>query len=104
MAFEKCGVCGQWDVGPHRCKPKFEVWCEEAGQPEEDAGVFYASDAEEAAERWAEDDDISSADYSIVSQRSEPVVSVRDCRDGEVKLFRVTGEAVPSYSASEISA
>jgi len=78
------------------------VWCEEQGESEDDAETFYAMDAEDAAKEWAETDDCYSAEYMIVAQKWEPVVSVMDRRDGEIKRFCVTGEAVPSYSASEV--
>lgn len=102
MAFEKCPVCQKWDVGAHRCPPAFLVWCSET-QEEEDAQTFYASDAEDAAKEWADRDDCESAEYQIVAQKWEPTVTVKDLRDGEVKRFVVTGEAVPSYHASEVA-
>ena len=102
MSFTKCPICKKWDVGAHRCPPSFLVWCEEQGESEDDAETFYAMDAEDAAKEWAETDDCYSAEYMIVAQKWEPVVSVMDRRDGEIKRFCVTGEAVPSYSASEV--
>ena len=104
MAFEKCPICQKWDVGQHRCPPLFMAWCEEQSETEDDAQGIYASDAQSAAEQWAEDDDCYSAEYMIVGQKWEPVLTVKDTRDGEVKRFTVTGEAVPSYSATEVTA
>lgn len=103
MAFTKCPICQEWDVGQHRCKPAFLVWCEEQGATEDDAETIHAHDAEDAAEKWADRDDRSSAEYLIVAQKWEPTVTVKDQRDGEMKRFIVTGEAVPSYSATEVT-
>ncbi len=79
---------------PH---PSFLVWRIE--DPEDDAGVFEALDERQAAEKWAEDDDASSAEYRIVGGRSEPDVYVRRLPDGVTQRFTVTGEAVPHYRA-----
>ena len=89
---------------------RWKVWRED--ETEEDAGEFAAKGenwwdrsiptAEFAAEAWAEDDDSSSAEYSIVAQRDEPVVVVRDMKTGEITRWKVTGESVPQYSAKRL--
>ena len=56
-------------------------------------------DAQDAAEWWAECWDTDSAEYSIVGQRDEPVVTVEDLRDGGTTHWQVEGEAAPQYSA-----
>ena len=56
-------------------------------------------DAQEAAEWWAETDDQNSAEYAIVAQRDEPVVTVEDRQTGKRSHWRVQGEAVPEYRA-----
>lgn len=76
---------------------EFEVWNEDS--PDE-VSTIKALDAEHAAEEWAEADDSNSAEYAIVSQRSEPVLSVKD-GEGKIRRFKVSGEAVPSYTARE---
>lgn len=103
MAFTRCPICQEWDVGNHRCKPTFLVWCEEQGECEDDARTIYAHDAESAAQKWADQEDHESAEYSIVAQKWEPTVTVQDQRDNELKWFIVSGEAVPSYSATEVA-
>lgn len=82
---------------------KFKVWCPEDGGTEDDATVIEAPTPECAAERWAEYDDARSADYLIVSGRSEPEVCVRDDA-GNAWRFRLTGESVPSYTAHAVPA
>jgi hypothetical protein len=82
-------------------KQSFTVWCPEQGETADDGRAFDAFDAEEAAEQWAEQDDWSSAEYSIVGQRSTPIVHVQG-PSGDVQRFRVSGEAVPSYSAEHL--
>ena len=86
----------------HKCPPAFRVFTEELGQ-EGDGDEVYARSAEEAATKWAEAEDVNSAEYDIVAQRSEPVVTVVD-EAGNKRCFQVRGEAVPQYWATEIVA
>ena len=76
---------------------KYTVWCPDHGSTFEDGRKFEASDAEHAAERWAEWEDAYSAEYSIVGG-SEKIVRVRG-EDGGEQEFTVTGESVPLYRA-----
>ena len=101
MSFNKCPICQKWDVGQHRCPPSFIVWCEDQGETEEDGITIYAYDHESAAEEFADQYDVETADYSIAAQKWEPTFTVKGLRDGGVKRFIVTGETVPSYSATE---
>jgi hypothetical protein len=78
----------------------FKVWNPDDND-EDGAQTVRASDPEHAAEIWAENDDQWSADYLIVSGRSEPVVTVV-AEDGSRTRFRVTGETVARYSACEV--
>lgn len=73
------------------------------GSGYEDTGAtVWARDAETAAEKWAEDDDCSSADYLIVG--GDPArVKLVNVATGEAFEFRVTGEAVPTYSAQALA-
>ncbi len=95
--------CGQyvWSRDRHRCPPAYRVWCPDRCEDEEDAGVVHAHGPEPAAETWAERDDAHSADYAIVGG-SPAIVHVR-APDGTLTVWRVTGEVIPSYSASEVA-
>ena len=98
-----CKVCGGLiiDGFGHKCPPKWLVRREEWDG--EDATEIRAVDAEEAAKKWAEDDDQSSAEYGIVSKDEEPVVIVCRADSGEETRWRVSGEAVPAYYAEPVS-
>lgn len=62
-----------------------------------------AADAEEAAEKAAEEDDSNSAEYSILKHYDAQYVAWVKAAAGEKpKRFKVTGEAVPQYHAEEI--
>lgn len=84
---------------------KFRVWCEEYGQDADDARMVDAVDAEAAAEKWAEDQDSRSADYSIVGGQPA-TVKVQEATghaDSPVQEFVVHGESVPHYSARPVA-
>jgi hypothetical protein len=99
--YGRCPGCKQWGyLSTHRCAPLFLVWRPDDQETEEDARTFHARDAEEAAERWAEEDDQASADYAIVGGSSADL-TVRG-PDGALTRWTVTGEAVPEYHAREI--
>ena len=68
---------------------------------ETDGHVMTASDPQEAAEEWARHHDWSSAEYDIVSGRSEPTVTV-EARDGTRSRWQVRGESTPSYFATRV--
>jgi len=72
------------------------IWREDDGC-EDDAESVHAHFPEAAVEKWAERDDAESADYLIVGGQ-DATVMVR-APDGDLLRYRVTGEAVPSYSA-----
>ena len=76
------------------------VWNAEGSS--EDAREIEEWYAESAAEQWAEDDDVNSAEYGIANG-NEVVVCVADVATGEVKRFEVSGEYEPVYYASEVS-
>lgn len=102
-----CKQCGKYmwvGSSPHVCPPRWLVWCPDHGETESDARTIYAADAEGAAEEWAEIDDRDSAEYCIVGG-DEVTVHVRlddDFADDEVTAWVVTGESVPSYSATSV--
>jgi hypothetical protein len=81
-------------------KHKYQVWRDE--ETRDDARTVDGIDHEDAAEEWAQEEDWSSAEYSIVSQNDEPIVCVSLVDDDDVRRFKVRGEAVPSYSATEV--
>lgn len=98
----RCESCNQYyHSHNHECSPQYKVYCESRGDTIEDSIAFYAADAAMAAEYWAEHDDYSGAEYDIVGQREEPIVCV--VKDDEIEKFRVTGEAMPHYSAYLVS-
>ncbi len=82
-------------------KKKFLVWSPESGETIEDAEEFAAVDAQDAAEEWAEYDDVQSAEYSIVKGH-EATVHVSAGPGMEVEVFTVTGEALPTYYAHKV--
>ena len=104
MSDARCDECGEWTSLPasHKCPPRWRVWCPDEGETAEDARTFYGRGADDAAEKWAEDDDSQSTEYRIVSGKREPVVCVQSVEGGDVLRFSVAGESVPSYTAREI--
>jgi hypothetical protein len=77
----------------------YVVWCPDRGATKEDGRRFAAYDAERAATLWAEWDDASSADYTIVGGTPAEVV-VAEARDGAAEhRFIVSGESSPTYRA-----
>ena len=72
------------------------VWCPEQDETQEDAFSVEAYSPGHAAREWAEHEDSYGAEYSIVSQRWEPVVIVMG-PDGLKTRWKVTGESVPEY-------
>jgi hypothetical protein len=102
--MEKCPTCDEFTfpgIGrPHQCKPRFECR-EDHNYPDDDDDAFvviFAVRPIYAAEQWAEQDDCEGGEYSIVGGRHTPTVIVKDA-DGDITHWKVTGEAVPRYSA-----
>lgn len=80
---------------------RYHVW--RADETRDGHATFDALDHEHAAEEWAQQSDLDSAEYSIVAGRDEPIVCVALATDkADIRRFRVRGEAVPSYSATEV--
>lgn len=102
--YERCSTCGEYGWGrTHKCPPRFRVWRPEHGEDFADAGLLYARDHEEAAERWAEKSDSDSAEYDIVGGEPAKVYVVEADGDEEhALLFHVEGEAQPVYHARQI--
>ena len=79
------------------------VWCPDRGATKEDGRRVLAYDPSSAATRWAEWDDASSADYTIVGGTPADVVVAED-RDGAPEhRFTVTGESCPIYRAKAVA-
>lgn len=102
-----CNRCGDLMLnayGPrglfrsHTCPPAWRVWCIDDGETEEDARTVYATHAEAAAEKWAEQLD-QGGNYLIVGGAVMTVGVRQDTGEGEAAYFVVGGEAVPSYHA-----
>ena len=105
MTTARCPTCEEWVFSTyHRCNP---VWLvaivEDEEQPaDDDYSEVRAADAEEAAEKGAEEDDSNSAEYGILKGWNDYVAWVKAAADAKPKRFKVTGEAVPQYHAEEI--
>ncbi len=104
----KCKTCGQYYFfEDHCCLPAWRVWeCED--NDIYNGKIIFEIDEEEAAKKWAEYDDVYTADYSIVSGTD---VYVFVCSEEEYrydpetvkpKKFLVSGESVPKYYAREV--
>lgn len=88
-SFRTCS-CGWHDVGQL-----------EDGQTEpDDTRRLAAKSPEDAAQLWAQMSDAESVEYRIAAGTDQPVLWVADPR-GEVTLWDVQGEAVPTYYATE---
>ena len=88
---------------------RWRVWRSDCPGGEDEALTFAEApgrwrhrrlaDARDAAEQWGEDVDCDSAEYAIVAQRDEPVVTVEDLKTGERSHWQVEGESVAEYRA-----
>jgi hypothetical protein len=89
-----CSVCGEvyW-FGPHQCKPLFLC----TYQDEDDWTKIYARDAEEAAEKYCENED----QYGDAYGPDERNVLVRkpEQEEDEGSLYEVSVDFSPTYSA-----
>lgn len=98
-----CNDCRACHKAGHHL-PLWDVWCNEHGDERGDYRPVRASDAEEAAKRWASMTDYESADYTIVSGEEETVfVAPHDDETTPPKKYLVTGESIPQYYAREIT-
>jgi hypothetical protein len=101
--YERCPTCSEWAwTKRHRCKPVWLVFTEDRHEDWDEADRVYATDAQEAAEKWAEQDDCDSAEYSIVAG-TDAAVQVRrlDEPDTDPVWWVVSGESVPQYHGNE---
>lgn len=106
MSEAFCKVCGHFMMFPdsHRCPPMWECWSEDYGETRErSAQKVRASDAEEAAEKYAEQSD-EGGDYTIIkgSPVDVCVVPLGAPAGTKPSRFHVEGESVPEYTASAV--
>jgi hypothetical protein len=81
----------------HHCPPEHRCWHKDNGD-EEGARSEYAYSAETAAEKFAEKHD----DEGEIAQGSPATICVRAVDTGELSVFVVRGEYVPSYTAERV--
>lgn len=113
--YKACPTCGEYgfinDDRPflaHRCKPAWECRLEANADDADGWYTVHATDAEQAAERYAEQYDCDGGEYAIVSGnfRDECIIQVRKhmgFEDDEppFERFSVEGETVPQYRATK---
>jgi hypothetical protein len=102
MSLDWCIECQSYHWNGEKCYPKWYVWCEYYGEEFEDADIIYARDKESAIEKWAEQSDSDSADYTIVSGTEVSVFICSYDNEKEINKYIVSGEAIPSYTARKI--
>ncbi|MBL8518229.1 MAG: hypothetical protein JNM76_14805 [Betaproteobacteria bacterium] len=91
-----CPTCNEFRFSDrHECPPIFEARLEDWG--DDHWREVRAQDAERAAEKFCQDRDSNSGDYTIAREGSA-IVFVRGA-DGTVGKYDITVEAVPEYSA-----
>ena len=78
---------------------KFLITSEYCG---EEGKTIDAYDHQSAAEKYAEWEDSQTAEY-LFAGGGEEIITVTDDRGNVSKRFRVSGETVPSYYATEVS-
>ncbi len=83
-------------------KRVFLVWDLDRCEDRDSADKVMAANPRDAAERWAEHDDIYSAEYRIVGGVDVSVMVAEDVDGSEAIEFLVSGEAVPYYRARPI--
>ena len=91
-----CEECEIWHAeGNH--SPLFHVLIPEQG---DEWTAVHSCDAQSAAEKACEMDDINSSEYSIVTQGGIKGVLVKD-NEGNVQRYNIEAEATPTYYARE---
>lgn len=97
MSYERCKTCREWGYADsHKCPPIWEVRIYET-KWQEDWHEVHASDAERAAQKFAENYDCQ-GDYDIV-KRGSTEVEVRKQGDDQIAHVDISAEAVPHYYA-----
>lgn len=83
-------------------KRTFEVlYPSHHGDDWEDCDNIEAFDHEEAAEKWAEEDD-QQGDYGIISSGESEEIFIRREGESDIKKFKVWAESCPHYNAREL--
>lgn len=103
LTFDECPTCGAYDfVATHRCPPAWYVKIAECDyhHDESEPTRVFAQDAEQAAERFAEEWDCR-GDPCLLSGDTLTVSVSALSNLTEVQTFAVTGEMVPEYRACE---
>ncbi len=97
-----CKICSNhyFERQTHKCPPIYEVCCPEM-YSEDEWECVREHDAEEAAKKWAEEDDWNTAEYTIVGGE-EVEVWVRLKGKEKILKFVVTGESLPNYYATPL--
>lgn len=104
----RCPICGQYtwrDVlhnRPHICPPGWHVWISDPAwdHDREDGYTIYASNAENAAVKFAEQYD-GRGDYIFMNDEIQVSVE-RLAHPEEVHTWLVKGEMVPEYFARKL--
>lgn len=107
--FKRCPTCNEYgwiDSDSawlrHMCKPRWECRCN--WEDDDCWSPIHASDAEQAAEKYAEHYDCEGGEYAIVSgDRDDVVILVRKSEDDPVESFSIEAETVPHYRASKMT-
>jgi hypothetical protein len=113
--FRRCAICGEFGwfdtkYVSHTCAPRWECRMEWNAADNDGWGIIHATDAEQAAEKYAEHYDCEGGEYAIVSRRSrsDAIVQVRkpkeDDSDDEppFESFAIEAETVPQYHATKL--
>lgn len=107
----KCPRCREYgflDTGilRHVCKPAWE--CRPAWHDDDDGAweIVHATDAETAAEKYAEQYDRDGGDYAIIGgrMRDEAVIQVRKPDAETFEQWAIRAEAIPTYYATKVDA
>ena len=101
--YDRCPTCQEYAwLKTHKCSPIWLVFTEDRHEDWDEADRVYANSPREAAEKWAEDDDCESAEYSIVAGTAAAVQVRRlDEPDTDPVWWTVSGESFPTYRATE---
>lgn len=98
--YQRCPTCNQYGwLGSHKCGSKFMCWISGNGEDENDAGIAYGRDAEQAAERYAEECCGYDCDYYSVFQGGETITTKAE--DETIEKFVVDFESVPHFHAAK---
>lgn len=104
---DRCRHCDEfiYRPGSHKCPPRWLVWDPDLGETSADARPTYATDAEEAAEKYQQHSEASACEYPCMDG-GEVALHVLPADElasvEQVQVFHVTGEAVPHYSANAL--